>query len=139
MALLANATEVPAAHADFLSKVSQHYGMALVSNFDHAPTARQVLRVGRVEEFFQSIVISDEHGWRKPHPQIFTDTLMALGTGPEEALFVGDSPHDDIIGAKKVGMDIAWVNLPASPLPVDSPTPEYTVRSIPELLHVLFS
>lgn len=138
MAILARATEVPATHAQFLQRVQQHYATALVSNFDHGPTARQVLHVGGVTPHFQQIFVSDEHGWRKPHPQIFTDALVSLGVQPQDALFVGDSPHDDIVGAKSVGMDIAWVNAGGAVLPDNMPTPEYTIRAIPELQDLLF-
>jgi HAD superfamily hydrolase (TIGR01549 family) len=138
MALLAAATDIPSSHVALLTRTREHYGVALVSNFDHGPTARLVLQKGGVEECFQRIVISDEHGWRKPHPQIFSDALTALGTEPQEALFVGDSPIDDISGAKGVGMDIAWVNALGANLPAGIPAPDYVVSALPELQDVLF-
>lgn len=137
-ALLASATEVPPQHARFLGRACAKYSVALVSNFDHAPTARQVLRSGKVWEHFHYIVISEEHGWRKPHPSIFRDALAALGVKPEEALFVGDSPHEDIVGAKGVGMDVAWVRGYDGALPDGVPTPDYTVQAIPALESLLF-
>jgi len=138
MALLATATDIPSAHVGLLDRAREQYGVALVSNFDHAPTARLILRRGGVAEHFRHIVISDEHGWRKPHPRIFTDTLAALGAEPCEALFVGDSPADDIVGAKGVGMDIAWVNASGAELPAGIPAPDHVVRAIPELQNILF-
>ena len=44
------------------------------------------------------------HGWTKPHPSIFRAALERLGVEPEEAAMVGDSPEDDIEGAKALGM-----------------------------------
>jgi HAD superfamily hydrolase (TIGR01549 family) len=44
------------------------------------------------------------HGWIKPHPSIFRAALEQLGVEPEEAAMVGDSPEDDIEGAKALGM-----------------------------------
>lgn len=137
-ALLGSATEVPLGHASFLAQACVRYNVALVTNFDHGQTARQILHVGGVKEHFRQIVISEEHGWRKPHPLIFTDTLGALGVKPHEALFVGDSPTEDIVGAKGVGMDVAWVNAHNSALPDGIPTPDYTVQAIPELQLFLF-
>ena len=72
----------------------QKYATALISNLI------MDLRRGAFSErgastYLHHIVVSDEHGWRKPHPQIFTDALSVLGVRPEEALFVGDSPQDD--------------------------------------------
>ncbi len=138
MALLAAATDIPSSHVGLLESVREQYGVALVSNFDHAPTARLILQRGGVAEHFQHIAISAEHGWRKPHPRIFTDALAALGAEPREALFVGDSPSDDIIGAQGVGMDTAWVNAAGAELPPGIPAPDHVVRAIPELQDILF-
>ena len=139
MALLAGATSVPSSHLELLAHVCLHYRVALVSNFDHAPTARWIIEREGADGYFHHVIISEEHGWRKPHPRIFTDALAALAVSPHEALFVGDSPYDDILGARQVGMDIAWVNAPNVPLPEGIPTPDYTVRAIPELQQLLFA
>ena len=138
MDLLAAATEVPPAHTQFVVRVSARYPTALVSNFDHAPTARRVIQEGRVADCFRCTVISAEHGWRKPHKKIFHDTLAQLQVAPQSALFVGDSPHDDVIGAQQAGMDIAWINASGAELPAHCPRPQYTIRAIPELASLLF-
>ena len=44
------------------------------------------------------------HGWTKPHPSIFRAVLEQLAVRPEEAAMVGDSPEDDIEGARAIGM-----------------------------------
>ena len=136
---LAAAVEVPPNHTQFLERVYASYAVALVSNFDHGPTARHVLERDGATPFFHCIVVSDDHGWRKPHAKIFTDTLSLLGVAARDALFVGDSIDDDIVGAKGVGMDIAWVNARAQGLPAGIPAPEYAVCAIPELASVLFA
>jgi HAD superfamily hydrolase (TIGR01549 family) len=138
MALLVNATDVPSSHVELLARTHRRYSVALVSNFDHAATARLILRRDGVKEYFHQVVISDEHGWRKPHPRIFTDTLATLRVEPQDALFVGDSPHDDIVGARGVGMDIAWVNTLSTSLPDGIPAPDYVMHAIPELQSLLF-
>ncbi len=138
MRLLAQATEIPAAHIRFLKRVHAAYPVALVSNFDHGPTARLIVDRDGAAPYFHQIVISDDHGWRKPHPKIFTDTLELLQVAAPDALFVGDSPHDDVMGAKRAGLDTAWVNAAGADLPEGIPTPDYTVRAIPELEPILF-
>lgn len=138
MDLLARATDIPAVHVQFLKRLHATYQVALVSNFDHEPTARRIIERDGAAPYFQHIVISDGHGWRKPHPKIFTDTLELLNVGAQDALFVGDSLQDDVIGAKGAGLDIAWVNAQAAALPEGIPAPDYTIRAIPELESVLF-
>ena len=136
---LAGAVEVPSEHIQFLERVYASYAVALVSNFDHGPTARHVLNRDGATPFFHCVVVSDDHGWRKPHAKIFTDTLSLLGVGPGDALFVGDSIEDDIAGARGIGMDIAWVNARGAGLPAGVAAPEYAVRAIPELASILFA
>jgi putative hydrolase of the HAD superfamily len=47
---------------------------------------------------------SAKHGKTKPHPAIFLSALEELGVRAEEAAMVGDSPEDDIAGARALGM-----------------------------------
>ncbi|MDQ2983849.1 MAG: HAD family hydrolase [Actinomycetota bacterium] len=47
---------------------------------------------------------SGSHGKTKPHPTIFRAVLEELGVEPAEAAMVGDSPDDDVEGARAVGM-----------------------------------
>jgi HAD superfamily hydrolase (TIGR01549 family) len=49
-------------------------------------------------------VSSGAHGKTKPHPAIFQAALEQLGVTAEEAAMVGDSPEDDVDGAKALGM-----------------------------------
>jgi putative hydrolase of the HAD superfamily len=44
------------------------------------------------------------HGKVKPHPTIFQAVLDRLGVEPERAAMVGDSPEDDLEGARRLGM-----------------------------------
>jgi HAD superfamily hydrolase (TIGR01549 family) len=47
---------------------------------------------------------SGAHGWTKPHRSIFLAVLERLGIEPVEAAMVGDSPEDDVEGARALGM-----------------------------------
>ena len=47
---------------------------------------------------------SKVHGKVKPHPTIFQAVLDRLGVPPEQAAMVGDSPEDDLEGARGLGM-----------------------------------
>jgi HAD superfamily hydrolase (TIGR01549 family) len=44
------------------------------------------------------------HGKVKPHPTIFQAVLDSLGVEAEHAAMVGDSPEDDLEGARALGM-----------------------------------
>jgi HAD superfamily hydrolase (TIGR01662 family) len=47
---------------------------------------------------------SKVHGKVKPHPTIFQAVLDRLGVAPSRAAMVGDSPEDDLEGARGLGM-----------------------------------
>jgi HAD superfamily hydrolase (TIGR01549 family) len=51
-----------------------------------------------------AVVSSGRHGKTKPHPTIFRAALALLEIEPDAAVMVGDSPDDDIEGARAVGM-----------------------------------
>jgi putative hydrolase of the HAD superfamily len=47
---------------------------------------------------------SGAHGWTKPHRSIFLAVLERLGVDAQDAAMVGDSPEDDVEGARALGM-----------------------------------
>jgi putative hydrolase of the HAD superfamily len=99
-----NKVHVPRYVAPILSEIRRSFKTGLITNFTHAPAARDILRTNNLAECFDSIVISEEVGWRKPHPNIFQKFLEDVSAIPVEAIFVGDDPRYDVAGAKNVGM-----------------------------------
>lgn len=65
---------------------------------------RQVLDRHDLLGHFRVLTFSDEVGCRKPHPEIFLETLRLAGRGPASAVHVGDTADSDVAGAKAVGM-----------------------------------
>ena len=92
-----------------LRRIKGHSKLGLVSNFTYAPVIYASLRNLGVDYFFNAIVVSHENGWRKPHTQIFYDTLAKLQAKAEEAVFIGDSPLEDIKGAQAAGLKTVFV------------------------------
>ena len=135
MAHLAARTAMPAAHAELLGDAARRYRLGLVSNFDHAPTARAILARYGVDRCFNVTLISDDFGRCKPHPSIFLEALTRLAATPAEALYVGDTPADDIVGARGAGLDVAWINRDGVEVP--EPAPTYTLHELAELRQVL--
>lgn len=133
MAHLASVTELPAGHMDLLRTLRQRYPMAVVSNFDHGPTARRVLAEHGIAEFFSTTVISAEFGQRKPHPAIFQAALDGVDVDAADALFVGDSVDDDIAGAHNAGVPVVWLNVKGQPLPAGSPEPARVIARLADL------
>ena len=55
------------------------------------------------------VVDSTVVGVSKPEAGIFHAALTGLSASPEEAIYVGDTYLDDMVGAKGVGMWTAWL------------------------------
>ena len=134
---LSKAVVFPAHHGDLLRGLKKRHRLAVVSNFDYTPTARHILEREGVADLFETVVVSDEVGWRKPKPVIFELALRRLGVDAGEALFVGDRADIDVVGAQGVGMPVAWINRDGSPLPEDVRAPEFEIRDLAELERIL--
>ena len=137
MNCLAEVVHAPPEHRMLLEWLRPKYQLALISNFDHGPTARTILDRAGMSSLFDLIVISEEIGQRKPHPAIFQTACTELQITPAEAIFIGDSPTIDIAGAKRVGMKAIWLNRKGERFDESIPRPEYTVRRLEEIKEIL--
>jgi HAD superfamily hydrolase (TIGR01549 family) len=92
-----------------LKQATQQCKVGLISNFTHAPVIYSSLRQLDIGTFFNAVVVSEENGWRKPSSHIFQDALTRLGVEANEAVYIGDSPLEDIKGAKEAGLKTIFV------------------------------
>ena len=91
-------------------------------------------RDGLLELLDERVYTSDlEHV--KPHPEAFGALLDAVDVKPCDAVFVGDRLHDDIAGAKELGMRAVWVRNDVVP-PYDV-EPDATIDQLAELVGVV--
>lgn len=93
----------------FLETLSLEYKLGLVSNFTYAPVIYAGLRKLGISKFFNTVLVSDAIGLRKPHTKIFEEALRRLNVKADEVIYVGDSPLEDIKGAKETGMKTVFV------------------------------
>ena len=128
---------MPAAPPALLTELRRQYRLAVVSNFDYSPTCHAILEREGIAPLFETVVISDAVGWRKPKPVIFETALDRMSLQPADALFVGDRPDIDVLGARAVGMPTAWINRDAEPLPTDIQPPDFELRDLAELRAIL--
>ena len=63
----------------------------------------------KLSSLLDIVVDSTVVGVSKPEAGIFHAALTGIGTLPEEAIYVGDTYSDDVVGAKGVGMWTAWL------------------------------
>ena len=83
-------------------------------------------------------VISGELGAEKPDPAIFREALRLGGAPAEETVYVGDSPHLDVVGARSIGIRTVWVNAGGDAWPADlGAPPDAVIRGVGDLEGVL--
>jgi FMN phosphatase YigB (HAD superfamily) len=91
------------------NQARQQFKVGLISNFTHAPVIYKSLRQLGINDCFNVIVVSEEVGWRKPSRHIFQEALNRLGVTANQAVYIGDSPIEDIKGAKDAGLKTVFV------------------------------
>ncbi|WP_457742113.1 TIGR02253 family HAD-type hydrolase [Thermococcus sp.] len=84
-----------------LKGLGLHVGIITDSDNDYIESHLKALGI---YDLFDSITTSEEAGYFKPHPRPFQLALQKAGVKPEEAIYVGDNPMKDCVGAKNVGM-----------------------------------
>jgi len=104
-----NSLELRPCAKQVLEEVSANYVMGLISNFTYAPVIYHGLRKLNIARFFNAVLVSEEVGWRKPNRKIFEEALKRLRLSASETVYVGDSPLEDIAGAKSVGMKTIFI------------------------------
>ncbi len=88
-----------------------------------------------IDSYTSCVFISRLFGVEKPDATIFLAAAKELQVAPEEVLFVGDHPYNDIWGAHQVGMRTAWLPR-AYPWPAELPREsiDLTLTSLTDLL-----
>ena len=90
--------------------------IAVVTN-NLVAVQRDKLQACGLEPFIDVCIISEEAGVTKPHPAIFEAALQGLACNPDQAVMVGDSWQEDIVGAHQVGIQAVWLNRYGLPCP----------------------
>jgi 2-haloacid dehalogenase len=102
-----------------LATLGRHLPLAVVTNCSEALGRVAVDRTGIA---FDVVVTAERAGYYKPHPRPYRLALEALGTSPEDVLFVAGSPYD-LFGAAAIGMPVFWHNRMHLTAPPGAPAP----------------
>jgi putative hydrolase of the HAD superfamily len=63
-----------------------------------------------IESFFEFVFTAEKVGFKKPHPEIFIQSLKTVNTTAEASIMIGDSFEADILGALNQGMQAIHFN-----------------------------
>lgn len=87
-----------------LERLARHFRLGVISN-----GFANVAAIG-IGHHFDSVVSAHEVGFSKPDPRIYAACAQRMGLAPQQMLYVGDDPHNDIVGPTLAGLQAAWIN-----------------------------
>ena len=121
---------------DALPVIQARWATGVLSNADDKYLFPLLSRTGWK---FESVLSSEGARAYKPLPSPFRQIMEKLGVAPDETIYVGDTLVDDVLGAKGVGMRVAWVNRGGGTPDPQVPEPDYEIRTLTELPGILQS
>lgn len=87
-----------------LERLAQHFRLGVISN-----GFADVRAIG-IARWFEVVVSAHEVGVSKPEPAIYNACIERMALTPAAMLYVGDDPHNDVIGPRAIGLRAAWIN-----------------------------
>jgi putative hydrolase of the HAD superfamily len=88
---------------EVLDVLREHYRLGIVTDAQSVYARGELHKVGLLG-YFDPIVVSGDHGYRKPDRRLFQYALDGMGVAAGNSLYVGNDMHRDIYGAREAGL-----------------------------------
>ena len=111
------------------------FPLAVVTDAQSAFARGELHKVG-ILDYFDPIVVSGDHGFRKPDPRLFQLALDGMGIRAEEALYVGNDMHRDIYGAREIGMGTVMFDSDQGTKQHQDCVPDHRITDFRDLLDI---
>ncbi|WP_294080204.1 YjjG family noncanonical pyrimidine nucleotidase [Proteiniphilum sp. UBA5384] len=119
---------------DLLDYLKPKYRMHILSNGFREVQFKKIENSG-LAPYFDKIILSEDAGINKPHPDMFTYALKNTNSRRDQTVMIGDSWDADIVGAWKSRITQIWYN-PEEIAP-EGFAPTYTVQTLGEIKEIL--
>jgi 2-haloacid dehalogenase len=117
---------------EVLDRLTGRFRLAVVSNIDDDLLAATDL--GRP---FDLVCTAERARGYKPDGTLFRFLLERGGADTTRLLHCGQSQRTDMVGAKPLGITVAWINRRGLALAADVPKPDHEFRDLRPLLELL--
>ena len=138
LAIVGNITKLPA-HADVVPSLqslsASKFGVASLTNSSNSGVTAQFEFARLTKYFVRRFSVEDVRAF-KPDPRTYRWALEQLRIEPVEALMVAAHAWD-LVGAKAVGLQTAFVRRPGTVLYPNTVRPDYVVENLLELVDLL--
>ena len=121
---------------EVLDVLRGRYPLAVVTDAQSAYARGELHKVGLLD-YFDPIVVSGDHGYRKPDRRLFQLALDGMGVAAEHTLYVGNDMHRDIFGAREAGMKTVMVESDQGTAAHLDCVPDHTISDFRDLLKIL--
>jgi putative hydrolase of the HAD superfamily len=121
---------------EVLDVLRERYPLALVTDSQSAHARGELHKVGLLG-YFDPVIVSGDHGYRKPDRRLFQFALDGMRVAAENALFVGNDMYRDIFGAREVGMKTVMFDSDQGTKVHPDCVPDYTITDLRDLLKIL--
>jgi putative hydrolase of the HAD superfamily len=121
---------------EVLDVLRERYPLAIVTDAQSAYARGELHKVGLLD-YFDPIIVSGDHGYRKPDRRLFQFALDGMRVAAENALFVGNDMHCDISGAREIGMTTVMFDSDQGAKVHLDCVPDYTIADFRDLLRIL--
>jgi putative hydrolase of the HAD superfamily len=102
-----HARSFPEAEKALIELRSLGFKLGIVTNGKVINQERVIDKLG-IAKYFDTIIISEREGIRKPNREIYERALFNLALSPKDSIHVGDHPINDIEGAINAGLIAVW-------------------------------
>ena len=121
---------------EVLGDLRHRYRLGVLSDGQYAYAAKELNVVGLLDHF-DPIIVSGDHGYRKPDRRLYELTLSRMNLAPHETLFVGDNMYRDVYGAKRMGLKTVFFQTGERARAKHGVRPDYIIYNFCELHNAL--
>jgi putative hydrolase of the HAD superfamily len=121
---------------EVLDVLRGRYPLAVVTDAQSANARGELHKVGLLG-YFDPIVISGDHGYRKPDRRLFQFALDGMNVAAGNTLYVGNDMYRDIFGAREAGMRTVMFDSDQGSKDHPGCVPDHTITDFRDLLPIL--
>jgi putative hydrolase of the HAD superfamily len=119
-----------------LDRLRQRFPLAIVTDAQSAYAHGELHKVG-LTQYFDPIIVSGDHGFRKPDQRLFEYALQRMGVSAAQTVYVGNDMFRDIYGARQVGMRTIMFDSDQGTKEYEDCAPDYRITDHRELLELI--
>jgi len=119
-----------------LDLLHTRFPLAVVTDGQSAYARAELHQVGLLD-YFDPIIVSGDHGYRKPDRRLFHAAAAGMQVAPEYVLYVGNDMYRDVYGAQQAGMTTVMFDSDQGTKEYPGCVPDHTLTDHRQLLTLL--